>query len=158
MLEMRVKGICRCPKHPDPSLLLEDAAGERVLAIGIPPVEAERIASEVRGTPVGEPSIFLALLEVLRFVRAQGPTVWLDLRGRELVGAVGLAVAGREIIIRCAPREAAVLAAVAHVSVRIGVALARDIEAAQPNAEDRSEECGKSIAEWLDRIRPEDFR
>lgn len=157
-MEMHVKGVCRCPKHPDPSILLEDATGERVLGIGIPPLEVERVAYEVRGTPVGEPSIFLALLEVLRFLRVEGPTAWLDLRGDELVGAIGLAVPGREIVIRCAPRDVAILAAVAHVPVRIGEALARGIQAVQPHTEARGEDCGNNIAEWLDRIRPEDFR
>lgn len=158
MLEMRVRGICRCERHPVPSILLEDAAGARVLAIGVPPGEAERIAHEVRRGPACEPSIFSAFVEALRALGAQATTPWLDLHGKELVGGIDLALPERATFIRCAPRDVAVLAAVAHIPVRIGRALARDIETAQPGAEACSEERRDGLAEWLERVQPEDFR
>ena len=157
MLEMRVRGICRCPQHPVPLILLQDATGEHVLVIGVSPGEAERIAHEVRRTPACDPSIFTAFLEGLRFLGGAELALWLNLVGKELVAGIGLALPGRETVIRCAPRDVAVLAAVAGVSVRIGHALAHRIEGAQSVPEASVQPCGESVAEWLGRVRPEDF-
>ncbi len=157
MLEMRVRGLCRCSQHPVPSIVLEDAASERLLAIGVPPGEAERIAHEIGRRPVCDPSIFTAFVEALRFLGAGGLTPWLNLEGQEVIGLIGLGLPGRETVIRCAPRDVAVLAAVARMPVRIGDALARAIEAVQPDAEPCGEECRQNVAQWLDRVRPGDF-
>lgn len=155
---MRVKGICRCRRHALPSIFLEDSTGERVLAIGVPPGEAKRIAHELRPGPACEPSIFTAFPEALRFLGAEKIMAWLDLHGKELVGGIGLAPPGREIFIRCAPLDVVVLAAVARIPARIGRSLARAVGAAQPSAEACSEGRRDGVAEWLERVRPEDFR
>jgi bifunctional DNase/RNase len=159
MLELRVKGICRCPRHPVPSIVLEDPGGARVLAIGIPLGETERIAHELGRTPAcREPSIFTALLEALRFLGAKGLTPWLDLRGGELVGAIGLGLPGRgEAVIPCAPRDVAVVASLTRIPVSIGEALAREIEAAESRSEECGGECQSGITGWLEQVRPEDF-
>jgi hypothetical protein len=158
MLEMRVRGICRCRRHALPSILLEDAPGEHVLALGLPPGEAERIAHELRRAPACDPSIFTAFLEAIRFLGAEKLIAWLDLHGKELVGGIALAPPGREVFIRCAPLDVAVLAAVARIPTRIGRALARDIEAAPSGTDGHEEKREADVAEWLERVRPEDFR
>ena len=158
MLEMRVRGLCRCARHPVPSILLEDAAGALVLAIGVPAGEADRVAHELRRGPACDPSIFSSFVEALRALGARGVALWLDLHGKELLGGIDLALAERETFIRCAPRDVAVLAAVARIPVRIGRALARDLQAAEPGAEACREERRDGVAGWLERVQPEDFR
>ena len=54
-------------------------------------------------------------------------------------------------------RLLAVLAAVADVPVRIGNALARDLELSEPGGAGCSEEGRDGVMGWLERVRPEDF-
>jgi len=157
MLEMRVNGICRCSHHPMPAIVLRDQSGARLLAIGISPPEAERIAHELRRGRLCQPSIYTLAKQVLSMAGANGNVIpWLDHSEGALVGGVEFTRVGVRISLDCAPRDVAVLAAQWGVPIIVRDALAADVEQTAETV--ATEHLAPSDAgAWLERIRPEDF-
>ncbi len=157
MLEMRVQGICRCPSHPMLAIVLRKSGATRLLAIGIPAEEAERIAHEMRRTPQCQPSIYTLARHILAITADPKQIVpWLDIRDGTLMGGVEFVRGDLRISLECAPRDVAVLAAQWAMPVRIQDALAADLEQKDGTVLAHDAEPA-DLTGWLDRVRPEDF-
>ena len=157
MLEMQVSGICRCSRHPMPTIVLRSSDGTRLLAIGISAAETERIAHELHCTSQCQPSIYTLARQVLATSGdARRVVLWLDIRDETLVGGVEFVRRGVRTSLDCAPRDVAVLAAQLAVPLLIRDALAAHLEqTGEPTA---AHDAGTAnLAGWLDRVRPQDF-
>lgn len=156
MIPMRFREMTSCAEHKQDIIVLEDMSAQHTLAIAADPDESCRLAREVSRGPGGEHPIYDFLEGLLRTFGATATRVVLEhVTDAGLGGAVIFRRPEGEVSIPCYPSDALVLAQRIRIPIYVSpdvFAHVKPFRSAPPASDD-----GGQLAEWLERIRPEDF-
>jgi bifunctional DNase/RNase len=153
MVLMRIRELTTCERHGRILVVLDDAAGARRLTFYADAEDARRLARELAHGPRACHPVFDFIMALLRGWHAAPVRVVLEDVDGEGIGALVWIRQGEiESSIACYPPDALTIA------LRTGVPIyatpgALDHAAARPPQEAEAREA----ADWLARVRPQDF-
>ncbi len=162
MLEVRLTAVRVDLQSNTPVVLLQEVAGERSLPIFIGAPEATAIAFAIQGVEVQRPMTHDLMKDLLDALGASVERVVVsEVRDATYFAEIHLAVDGRTLELSSRPSDAIALAARTHSPLYVedelmesaGVVLEDD-----EDDEEAPEEIVGEFREFLERVRPEDFR
>jgi hypothetical protein len=157
MILMRLREITSCPEHQQAIIVLEDASGQRTLAIGADPAESCRLSRELGRPPRAAHPIYDFVDGLLRTFGIAPTRIVLEyIEGEGLTGVIGFLRVDGEASVSCYPSDALALAQRLQIPIYVNPDVfvhVRPFSPAPPPSGDEHAEW----RQWLDRIKPGDF-
>lgn len=156
MIELELVGVRVELPHNQPIVLLKERSGERFLPIWIGAVEATAIAFALQGVAAARPLTHDLMRDLLASLDvAVDRIVVTELRERTFFAEIQMTSDGDSVVVSSRPSDAIALAvrATAPIFADESVLAEAGIE-----IEDEEEAEVEQFKEFLDQIRPEDFK
>ncbi|MBA2530009.1 MAG: bifunctional nuclease family protein [Euzebyales bacterium] len=156
MIELELVGVRVELPHNQPIVLLKERSGERFLPIWIGAVEATAIAFALQGVAAARPLTHDLMRDLLASLDvAVDRIVVTELRERTFFAEIQMTSDGESVVVSSRPSDAIALAvrATAPIFADESVLAEAGIE-----IEDEEEAEVEQFKEFLDQIRPEDFK
>ena len=163
-VEMKVRGLALDPVSNMPIILLRDEEDKRTLHIWVGIFEANAIALELEKIPTPRPMTHDLIKNILEAMEARVlKIVVTDLRENTFFAELHLQVGGAEYTVDSRPSDAIALALRVAAPIFVNEEVVRkakslevtkDAESAEPIKADDPEK----LREWLENIKPEDFK
>ena len=150
MIEMKVKSVILDPSSSESLVLLMDLENKKALPIWIGPFEATAIALKLEKTSSRRPLTHDLLRNVIQALNCQISRVVVnDLRGNTYFALIYIKTDKGEMVIDSRPSDAIAVALGAGAPIFVE-------EDVLSRAKDR--DLPDRLNEWLDKIKPEDFK
>ena len=152
MTLVHLRDVRLCPAHHSAIVRLDDASGALTMTFAADSHEAVRLGRVVRHGPQACHPIFDFVRALLSSLEAGVTRVVLeDVQGEGISGVVYVGTGAAEVPVPCYPPDAIALALRAGIPIyATHDALARAEPSPPPPAD--------AVSEWLERVRPVDFR
>ena len=156
MIPMQFREMRSCPEHRQVIIVLGEVGGHRTLVIGADPDESARFAREIVRNPKSEHPIYDFVERLLRMLEAHPIRIVLEyVPGAGLAGSVAFSGRGGEASVPCYPSDALALAKRTGLPIYVSGDVFTHVRPFAPDPSD-ADPLGQ-VAEWLERIRPQDF-
>jgi len=156
MTLMQFREMRSCPEHRQVIIVLGEVGGHRTLALAADPDESVRFAREIVRNSKSEHPIYDFVEGLLRTLGARPIRIVLEyVPGAGLAGSVAFSGREGEASVSCYPSDALALAKRSGVPIYVNDDVFTHVRpfAAKPSEADPL----GGVAEWLERIKPEDF-
>lgn len=155
MILMRVKALSHNPEGQQATVVLETETGDLALGFLIPMNEANRLARLLGLTPCRCAPIYELVVELIDRLGASPSRAVLDAETEGICARLVFEREDLKFALPCHPADAIALALRTHVPIyatTVALAHACPMARCAGYAIDRTE-----IAQWLERVRPDDF-
>jgi len=160
-VEMKVRGLALDPVSNMPIIILRDEEDKRSLPIWVGIFEANAIALELEKIPTPRPLTHDLIKNILEAIEARVlKIVVTDLRENTFFAELHLQVGGGEYTVDSRPSDAIALALRVGAPIFVNeevVRKAKSLEVAK-DAEPVKADDPEKLREWLENIKPEDFK
>ena len=158
MLEMKVRGLTLDPLANTALVILRDLEGTKALPIWVGIPEANAIALEIEQVPTPRPMTHDLIKNIVEGVRATVTRVVVnDLKDSTFYATIFLSLQGQEVRIDARPSDAIAVALRAKAPIYVTLDVIERAGSIDLTGQDATEEPEK-LKEWLDNIKPEDFK
>jgi bifunctional DNase/RNase len=161
-VEMKVRGLALDPVSNMPIIILRDEEDKRALPIWVGISEANAIALELEKIPTPRPMTHDLIKNILEAVEARVVKIVVtDLRENTFFAELHLQMGGGEYTVDSRPSDAIALALRVAAPIFVNeevVRKAKSLEASSKEAEPVKADDPEKLREWLENIKPEDFK
>ena len=158
MHRLEVMGFGRTADGGAPLLLLRTEEGERVLPIGIGPIELTAIVARLAGTEFPRPMTHDLLTRIVRETGAEVSRVEItELRDDAFIAAITLATGAREVDVDARPSDAIALALRTDAPIFASDAVIADASVLLESIVEDPDAVVDEFRAFLDEVDPSDF-
>ncbi len=160
-VEMKVRGLALDPVSNMPIIILRDEEDKRSLPIWVGIFEANAIALELEKIPTPRPMTHDLIKNILETIEARLlKIVVTDLRENTFFAELHLQVGEGEVTVDSRPSDAIALALRAAAPIYVDEEVVRKAKTLEVTKESESVKADdpERLREWLENIKPEDFK
>jgi len=160
-IEMKVRGLALDPVSNMPIIILRDEEDKRSLPIWVGIFEANAIALELEKIPTPRPLTHDLIKNILETIEARLlKIVVTDLRENTFFAELHLQVGDGEVTVDSRPSDAIALALRAAAPIYVAEEVVRKAKSLEVTKESEPVKADdpERLREWLENIKPEDFK